>query len=268
MRACQSIIILIALAVLLHGDSIAQSVNDASAQKLDEFGDTHADNEEAHLDLLAAALGKDTGARGYIISYTERRVSPGSFLMRIYGYRDYLVNTRGVEPSRVEIIAGGYRDKISTELWLVPKGAAAPRPISELKVVPTSPLLFDVAYPDCPPEFSIHLYELQDALRFYAESLRENPGARSRIIVHPGQRSGLRKATKMARDTKRLLAEKFGIANDKIMASANGRRRECTEVELWIMPVEAAPPTATHNNGMQRTRSTAPLLNSTARARR
>jgi hypothetical protein len=253
MKVLKSIIILIAFTLLLLGSSFAQSTNNISAQKLDEFGDTHADNETAHLDLLAVALGKDTEARGYIISYTQRRVPPGSFLMRIYGYRDYLVNTRGVEPSRIEIIAGGYRDKISTELWLVPKGADSPRAMSELKIIPTSPLLFGVVNPDCPPEFSIYLYELDDYLRFYAESLHENPNARSRIIVYPGQRSGLRKAAKMARDTKRLLSKKFGIDADKIMASAKSRRHECSEIELWIMPVEAISSAATHNNGMHPT---------------
>jgi len=227
--------------VLLLSGVFAQSVNNPSAQKLNEFADTHADNEMAYLDLLAAALGKDPNARGYVIGYAEQRIPPGSFLMRVYGYRNYLINTRGIEPNRVDVVAGGIKDEISTELWLVPNGASAPSPASEPKVDPKSALIFDVAYPDCPPEFTVYLYELEDSLKFYVEALIENPNTQGWIVVYPGQRSGLSKAAKVARDAKNRLVKAYNVGADRLIARARDERRECTEVELWIVPTGTIP---------------------------
>jgi hypothetical protein len=84
----------------------------AKAQKLIELEDTHADNEMAYLDIWAEALRKDPSSRGYLVAYSNSSTAPGTLLMRIYGYRDYLVNKRGVEPTRLELVPGGVKDKL------------------------------------------------------------------------------------------------------------------------------------------------------------
>src|SRR6476620_4854396 len=79
--------------------------------KLETIPNTHADDEKAYLDLLAKALTDDPPSRGFLVAYRASDLPPGSLLRRVYGYRDYLVNTRGIEPTRVEIIEGDVKDK-------------------------------------------------------------------------------------------------------------------------------------------------------------
>jgi hypothetical protein len=251
MKTIKTAVIHITLALLVLGHVWAQSDNIASAQKLDEFGNISADDEMAHLDLFAVALGKDPKARGHIIGYTEQSIPPGSYLMRIFGYRDYLVNQRGIDPARLGITAGGNKEHLSTELWLVPEGAAEPGPVPELKVVAKSPLIFDVAYPDCPPEMTTHLYELKDSLKFYSEGLHRNPNTQGWVIVYPGRRSRSTRVAQTIRDARNGLKE-YDISNDRIVTRVRRQRRKCTEVELWIVPRGTAPPMTTSNNSLNR----------------
>jgi hypothetical protein len=48
--------------------------------------------------------------------------------------RPLLVNSCGIEPGRIVVIAGGNKDKITTKLWLVPEGGSTPKPDSELTI--------------------------------------------------------------------------------------------------------------------------------------
>jgi hypothetical protein len=243
----------IVLALLaLISSARAQTPAPAKAQKLIELEDTNADNEMAYLDLWAQAMGKDPSARGYLIAYSNSSMAPGDLLMRIFGYRDYLVNKRGVESNRIEIVPGGIKDRLYTEFWLVPPGAEAPKPESDFKLVPRLPLKFDVAYPDCPPEMTVYLYEINDSLGFYAEALQANPQARAKIVAYSGKGSR-RKATRMAREAKSLLVKDHNISAGRISIQARTRRRPCSEVELWLVPAEPLLSSVTHNKALQLT---------------
>jgi hypothetical protein len=228
-----------------------QSTTAMQAQKLIAVPDTHADNEMAYLDLLAEALRKNPNSRGYVIAYSKPGLPPGHLLMRLYGYRDYLVNMRGVEPNRVNVIAGGVKDRLYIDLWLVPNEADAPKPDSEMRVTAKSALLFDVVYPDCPPEMTVYLYELKDSLKFYAQALEEDVNTRARIVVYSGKRRGLM-STRIAKEVKALLQKGHGIDGARIVTAASARRRACSEIELWLMP-QVAMSNATHNKRLQLT---------------
>jgi hypothetical protein len=230
-RPLIGVIVTLAATILASG-AFAQSTTPTQAQKSIEVPDTHADNEMAYLDLLAEALRKKQDLRGYVIAYSKPGLPPGDLLMRLFGYRDYLVNMRGVKPDRINVIAGGTKDRLYTELWVVPEGADGPKPDSEMKVVLKSPLRFDVVYPDCPPEMTVHLHELKDSLKFYAQALEENKDARARIIVYSGKKlNAIRKAKEV-----KVLLEKGGINEARIVTAASVRHRRCSEIELWLMP--------------------------------
>src|SRR5258705_13906745 len=110
----------------------------------------HADNEQGYLDLLAKALGDNSSSRGFLVGYREPDLPPGTFLRRVYGYRDYLVNMRGIDSDRVLIIEGDVKDKTFTEMWLVPARAKPPTADSQFNLFPRLPLKFYVAYPHFP----------------------------------------------------------------------------------------------------------------------
>lgn len=244
MKYLQSAATPLVLFALMMGGASAQPIG-AQARKLAEFGNISAEGEMACLDRLAQALAETPDARAYLIRYSGRDFPVGLFLRGLYGYRDYLVKSRGIEPGRISVVAGGNKDKIKTELWLVPGGAAAPEADSKLTFFATTALKFDAFFPDCPSEVSIHLEELNDHLRLYAEALRGNPNAGSRIVVYPGGRGGLRQAEKTARDTRTLLIKKYGVSAARIVAQARKRRRRCSEIELWVVPAGRVAATAT-----------------------
>jgi hypothetical protein len=98
------------------------------SKKFDEFGELARDDEKARLDNFAIELQNSPGTQGYIIAYGGRNKRFGTGRQRGDRQRDYLVNTRGIDASRVVVIDGGSRDTGSTQLWIVPAGATPPHP--------------------------------------------------------------------------------------------------------------------------------------------
>jgi len=93
-----------------------------------EFPAISFNEDKANLDNFAVALQGEPGSQGYVIVYSGRRSRPGRATQLGERSRQYLVNTRNIEASRVVVINGGTRERDSFELWLVPQGAAPPRP--------------------------------------------------------------------------------------------------------------------------------------------
>ncbi len=85
----------------------------------DEFGKIPNDDVKARLDPYAADLQADPNARAYIINYgSARAVAKREKLIR-----NYLVNDRGIDASRLTFVKGGVESVIRTRLWIVPAGA-------------------------------------------------------------------------------------------------------------------------------------------------
>lgn len=122
------------------------------ARKFDEMGQLYCDDAKSRLDFFAIQLRQEPYAKGYIIFYggqtylrsvyngkAKRRVEVrslpvrGEAQLRIFPLKDYLINSRGVEESKIEVINGGYRQEFTIELWIVPSGAKPPPPMPTLK---------------------------------------------------------------------------------------------------------------------------------------
>ena len=98
------------------------------AQEFDECNSCSLDDQKARLDNLAIELQNDPSTRAHIIAYGGR-TSPLNQVEKLMSRaRDYLVTKRGIDASRLQIVNGGFREEDSVELWIVPSGAAAPRP--------------------------------------------------------------------------------------------------------------------------------------------
>ena len=210
--------------------------------KFDAFEEMMTDNVLARLDLFAQELGKDERVSGFIVAYRREDQLPGSFLREIYGYRDYLVNKRGVDPDRTTIIDGGTGEKRVTELWLVSKGANPPLSrAANLEV--NAPVQFD-GLPlghGCVGEYTLELQEPRDALRFFAGALRSSPTAKGFIIVHPSARESLNKAQELARSSKQSLVKEYAVAAQRIVISL-AAPRPCREIDFWLAPSSLAVP--------------------------
>jgi hypothetical protein len=94
-----------------------------SARKFDEYGSVSRMNEEVRLDNFRVQLQEEPGSQGYIIVYGPRRIS-----QRLKRAQKFLVEKRGIAPPRVVLINGGHNKQPKVEFWMVPTGAAPPKP--------------------------------------------------------------------------------------------------------------------------------------------
>jgi len=124
----------------------AAAFGQQSAKKIADVGETLCDYTKGYLDHFSDELHKDPAASGYIIFYggrtyrnfsssKSRRLLPkrGEAEARVSFWKSYLVNTRDIDPSRIEVICGGYRQRPVAELWIAPSGATAPKPTPTLR---------------------------------------------------------------------------------------------------------------------------------------
>lgn len=86
------------------------------------------DDQKARLDNLAVELQNDPSTTTYIIAYAGRTSRIGEADRLAARARDYLINQRGIDPSRIITRNGGFREDDCVDLWVVPSGAEPPQP--------------------------------------------------------------------------------------------------------------------------------------------
>lgn len=107
--------------------------------KFDEFGSIRMGDLKARLDNFAIFLQKDGELLGYIITYSGRYGTRGEGEAWAAWMREYLLNTRSLEPGRLITLDGGHREDLSGEFWLSPWGAAAPNASPTVDPIYTQP---------------------------------------------------------------------------------------------------------------------------------
>lgn len=116
----------------------------------DAYWSGYVEDQAAQLDGFAQALKLEPDSRGYMIAYAQYYVSrppeapfydhtrgyfrtlidpPGLIGKMLRRDRNYLSKVHGINPSRVVIVNGGYSEGRAIELWIVPPGASAPKPV-------------------------------------------------------------------------------------------------------------------------------------------
>ncbi len=114
------------------------------AKPIDKFGDANCEDLMARLDGFAIAIQNETNSHfGYVVIYEgehERYVydrrsngrlktfSPVEGEANTYGefIRNYLIKNRGISKNNLMIVSGGFREKFSVELWIVPRNGKIP----------------------------------------------------------------------------------------------------------------------------------------------
>lgn len=89
----------------------------------DSYGDVSWEEEKVHLDNLGIALQRDSDMIGYIIVYAGQRACLGEAQDRALRAKQYVVQIHGIEESRVISIDGGHREKLTTVLQPIERGA-------------------------------------------------------------------------------------------------------------------------------------------------
>jgi len=98
------------------------------SKKFDEYYDIARNDEKARLDNYAIELQSEPGRQGYVIVYPARNAKSNDAQQRAERISDYLINSRGIDPSRFTIKVGAARENWLIELWVVPQGAPPPLP--------------------------------------------------------------------------------------------------------------------------------------------
>ncbi|MDT5121860.1 MAG: hypothetical protein QOC96_1342, partial [Acidobacteriota bacterium] len=101
--------------------------------KFDEYADLKFNDEKARLDNFAIKLQGEPGTQGIYVIFGS---CDGEADQRSARAIDYLVNTRGIDRSRLTVVNGGCREHLTVELWGQPTGAAAPTPSNSATVTP------------------------------------------------------------------------------------------------------------------------------------
>ena len=96
------------------------------SRKVGEYDNISIGEEKARLDNFAIELGNNPTAQGYLLAYAGRHARVGEATVRAERAKDYLVNNRGIDGSRVVALDGGHREELTIELYIVPTGAVPP----------------------------------------------------------------------------------------------------------------------------------------------
>ena len=96
-------------------------------RKFDEYGTLSLNERNARLDNYAIELQNDPTTMAYVIAYGGRNSRPGTATSLLNMSKKYLVDTRGIDGSRIVTVDGGHREHATTELWIVPQGSKPPQ---------------------------------------------------------------------------------------------------------------------------------------------
>jgi hypothetical protein len=113
--------------------SVLPGVTPPQPYKFDEYADLKFNDEKARLDNFAIKLQGEPGTQGIYVIFGS---CDGEADQRSARAIDYLVNTRGIDRSRLTVVNGGCREQLTVELWGQPTGAAAPTPSNTATVTP------------------------------------------------------------------------------------------------------------------------------------
>ena len=97
--------------------------------KFDEIRITSWADEKARLDNVAISYNQaPSNAVVYLLAYGGRVACVDAANARNVRAKHYLVTKRGIAPSRVIIIDGGYREEPMLEVWILPSDITRPEP--------------------------------------------------------------------------------------------------------------------------------------------
>ena len=89
--------------------------------KFDEFGRIPCAEEKARVDNYGRALREQSTGLAAVLIYAGRNdARKGEVISRLFGIRDRLASASSINPNRIVILDGGFRDKLEVQLWILP----------------------------------------------------------------------------------------------------------------------------------------------------
>jgi len=129
MRIFKSILASLSLLLMMTGAASAA----VESRKVDEISMFNWEDLMARLDFYAIELQKAPASSGYIIVYDGRLSRRGEAQAWTTCIKNYLVERRGMDASRIKVMNGGYREKITVEMWLALPADSPPKATPTIK---------------------------------------------------------------------------------------------------------------------------------------
>ena len=217
------------------------------ASKLDEFNSVGHCDLGARLDFFATRLG-DTTVTGSMIVYGADGEGPGTARYNLERIRDYLINWRGIAPDRLRAVYGGRNDDLTQpriQFWIIPEGAAPPKPQKFKTNIETFQGLFsefqigDDFGITVEPEMGPGIGSSVGAS--FADMVRQQKNATAYVVVYNGENIAPGAWRRIGQDELDSFKE-FKLDSDRVKLVFGGYETQ-TKVQLWLSPPGAPPMT-------------------------
>ena len=248
-----------ALCAALALACVARAQGEPRAVKVDEYVNQFSScNAGAHLDNFAIELQNFPDAKAHIRIYGPGG-QDGKFAERaVQATKGYLVDTRGIEESRVEAVYAGPYEKtqeLLTELWFVPRGAAAPPRTKYKPDLAFEGKYFERGLWDGPEGGEVEAWgsSSEVALVGLSEMMRKRKGALAYLVAYHGGESAPGAWRRVAeRQVEEMRGE--GIPAERVKVIFAGYAKE-EKLQFWVLASDAPPP-ARHRSERRPERST------------
>ena len=189
----------------------------------------------ARMDAFLAELNNNPAGAGAVIVYDDAD-QPGSARRRQRQLTNFL-KMRRYDPARITFLDGTIVRDATTQLWVVPPGAAFPEVVpgsgpaaaAATKTRRSNPYFFAGEYSDGIPGCGGNLYDLAG----YAEALKAEAGSRGRVVISESSLLNYRKKRReilLELGTHGIRAARITIVYKRVPPM---RLQESTE--LWIV---------------------------------
>jgi hypothetical protein len=98
----------------------------------DQYGNISWEHEKARLNQLAKQLNNEPNTVAHIMVYGGKVSCSGEAQARARRAKSYLMNVHGIAFDRVIWRDGGFRERLTVELWIKERGEREPTTISTL----------------------------------------------------------------------------------------------------------------------------------------
>lgn len=200
-------------------------------------------NAGAHLDNLAIELKNDQTLSGYVVIYGPGGPEDQFGRRAVDVTKNYLVNTRGVDESRVRVVYGGRYNSMQellTEVWVLPEGSTTPRATRYKPDLEAEGKFAELGMWDSPEDGEGWSDSGKVALVGLSDLMRHRAGALAYVVVYHDEESApgaWRRAAERQAETLR----RNGVGADRMKVVFGGYAEEA-KVQLWILPADAKPP--------------------------
>jgi hypothetical protein len=106
-----------------RGRTVSNPLPDQIWVKFDEYSGISSKKEKFRLNNFVIQLREWKGSNAFIVAYAGRRSCKGEAQARANRVKKYLIESGGIEASRIITIDAGYQDEWTIELYLAPHEA-------------------------------------------------------------------------------------------------------------------------------------------------